>query len=135
MDEFKRAHQRMFKNGFQETERKERQEALRNTSIMEDDVNHRASRVFPNNSTTTNGSQVQMPPPPPQFASSPPRTQQQQQYNNQIVKAIFSVLVHTYLHTYVCVFLIQQTSVKTTTIKTTTRIKEIAYNTRHSSIN
>ncbi|XP_017479601.1 PREDICTED: uncharacterized protein LOC108369112 [Rhagoletis zephyria] len=80
MDEFKRAHQRMFKNGFQETERKERQEALRNTAIMEDDVNHRASRAFRNDNgstTTTNGTQFQIPPPPPQFASSPPRTQPQ----------------------------------------------------------
>ncbi|XP_053950510.1 protein kinase 4 [Anastrepha ludens] len=78
MDEFKRAHQRMFKNGFQETERKERQEALRNTTMMEDDVNHRTSRVFRNeNGPTANGTQFQIPPPPPQFASSPPRTQPQ----------------------------------------------------------
>ncbi|XP_011187883.2 putative uncharacterized protein DDB_G0282129 isoform X1 [Zeugodacus cucurbitae] len=88
MDEFKRAHQRMFKNGFQETERKERQEALRKTTMMEDDVNHRASRMFRNeNGPTANGTQFQIPPPvsqidPPQFASSPPRNQPAQYNTN-----------------------------------------------------
>ncbi|XP_039961406.1 putative uncharacterized protein DDB_G0282129 [Bactrocera tryoni] len=83
MDEFKRAHQRMFKNGFQETERKERQEALRKTTMMEDDVNHRASRMLRNdNGPIANGTQFQIPPPPPQFASSPPRNQPVQYNTN-----------------------------------------------------
>ncbi|XP_037931983.1 putative uncharacterized protein DDB_G0286901 [Teleopsis dalmanni] len=89
MDEFKRAHQRMFKNGFQESERKERQEALKRTTIMEDDVNHRSSRIFNSDVRSSNeklingsengiaGQQINnIPPPPPQFANSPPKTNQ-----------------------------------------------------------
>lgn len=42
----------------------ERQEALRKTTMMEDDVNHRASRMFRNdNGSTANGAQFQIPPP------------------------------------------------------------------------
>lgn len=61
----------------------ERQEALRKTTMMEDDVNHRASRMFRNdNGSTANGAQFQIPPPPPQFASSPPRNQAAQYNTN-----------------------------------------------------
>ncbi|XP_043949405.1 uncharacterized protein LOC108033207 isoform X1 [Drosophila biarmipes] len=43
MDEFKRAHQRMFRNGFHESEHKERVETLKRTSIMPDESCYRNS--------------------------------------------------------------------------------------------
>ncbi|XP_055370993.1 transcription factor mef2A [Condylostylus longicornis] len=41
MDEFKAAHRRMFRNGFNETEM-ERQEELKKTTIMRDETDHRS---------------------------------------------------------------------------------------------
>ncbi|XP_033239284.1 uncharacterized protein [Drosophila pseudoobscura] len=104
MDEFKRAHQRMFRNGFHESEHKERGETLKRTSIMPDDSCYRNittsnsnsnsngngninSRTTPQNSsqssasaTNTNGGAAsngtpELPPPPPQFANPQPRPQ------------------------------------------------------------
>nr|XP_032289088.1 putative uncharacterized protein DDB_G0277255 [Drosophila virilis] len=52
MDEFKRAHQRMFRNGFHESEHKERGETLKRTSIMPDDSCYRSN----NNNSNSNKS-------------------------------------------------------------------------------
>ncbi|XP_020805266.1 mediator of RNA polymerase II transcription subunit 1 [Drosophila serrata] len=96
MDEFKRAHQRMFRNGFHESDHKERGETLKRTSIMPDDSCYRNSintNGFTNGNSRShnningnrlqpaaqNGSQQgipeqpQLPPPPPQFANSQPK--------------------------------------------------------------
>ncbi|XP_032588700.1 putative uncharacterized protein DDB_G0277255 [Drosophila mojavensis] len=51
MDEFKRAHQRMFRNGFHESEHKERGETLKRTSIMPDDSCYRNNN---NNNSNSN---------------------------------------------------------------------------------
>ncbi|SPP77762.1 uncharacterized protein LOC117580620 [Drosophila guanche] len=98
MDEFKRAHQRMFRNGFHESEHKERGETLKRTSIMPDDSCYRNSTIPSSSSSRTtsaqNSSQLgvtnggaaapapaasngtpELPPPPPQFANPQPRPQ------------------------------------------------------------
>ncbi|XP_017852831.1 homeobox protein 5 [Drosophila busckii] len=99
MDEFKRAHQRMFRNGFHESEHKERGETLKRTSIMPDDScyrnsnnnnsssnrnsnsssngSNRMSLLNGNNNNNSVNSTPDLPPPPPQFAN--PKQQQQQQ--------------------------------------------------------
>ncbi|XP_017120292.1 hyphally regulated cell wall protein 3 isoform X1 [Drosophila elegans] len=59
MDEFKRAHQRMFRNGFHESEHKERGETLKRTSIMPDESCYRNSinsNGFGSNRSNSNGS-------------------------------------------------------------------------------
>nr|NP_572290.2 uncharacterized protein Dmel_CG5921, isoform C [Drosophila melanogaster]AAN09159.2 uncharacterized protein Dmel_CG5921, isoform C [Drosophila melanogaster] len=97
MDEFKRAHQRMFRNGFHESEHKERGETLKRTSIMPDESCYRNSINSNNNngfsrnrsnSNTNNNNRLQsqngvnpangngspeLPPPPPQFANPQPK--------------------------------------------------------------
>ncbi|EDV44457.2 uncharacterized protein Dana_GF20367, partial [Drosophila ananassae] len=103
MDEFKRAHQRMFRNGFHESEHKERGETLKRTSIMPDDSSYRSinSNAVANNALTNNhnnhnnhtshsrlpqnGAKLangnggsangspELPPPPPQFANPQPK--------------------------------------------------------------
>ncbi|XP_017089767.2 uncharacterized protein [Drosophila bipectinata] len=98
MDEFKRAHQRMFRNGFHESEHKERGETLKRTSIMPDDSSYRNSNnsnAFANNALTNNrnsqsrlpqngakpangngnsaNGSPELPPPPPQFANPQPK--------------------------------------------------------------
>ncbi|XP_026838795.1 cell wall protein AWA1 isoform X1 [Drosophila erecta] len=99
MDEFKRAHQRMFRNGFHESEHKERGETLKRTSIMPDESCYRnsissngfsssrsssnsntgnfsnSSRLQPQNGVSpANGSgSPELPPPPPQFANPQPK--------------------------------------------------------------
>ncbi|XP_064547256.1 putative uncharacterized protein DDB_G0277255 isoform X2 [Drosophila montana] len=52
MDEFKRAHQRMFRNGFHESEHKERGETLKRTSIMPDDSCYRNNSNNSNNNNS-----------------------------------------------------------------------------------
>ncbi|XP_055909560.1 rho GTPase-activating protein gacU [Eupeodes corollae] len=79
MDEFKRAHKRMFRNGFKETDRMERQSELRKTAMMQDEVDHRSSNCNVSKSEYNNliSSSMQndtngyypTPPPPPQFAN------------------------------------------------------------------
>ncbi|XP_017064094.1 cell wall protein AWA1 isoform X1 [Drosophila eugracilis] len=58
MDEFKRAHQRMFRNGFHESEHKERGETLKRTSIMPDESCYRntsnSNGFSSNRSSSTN---------------------------------------------------------------------------------
>ncbi|XP_030079443.1 myb-like protein AA [Drosophila hydei] len=54
MDEFKRAHQRMFRNGFHESEHKERGETLKRTSIMPDDSCYRNNNNNNSNSSNNN---------------------------------------------------------------------------------
>ncbi|XP_055840995.1 putative uncharacterized protein DDB_G0277255 [Episyrphus balteatus] len=79
MDEFKRAHKRMFRNGFIETDRTERQVELRKTAMMQDEVDHRSSNcnvskteynnlISSSMQNDTNG-YYPTPPPPPQFAN------------------------------------------------------------------
>ncbi|XP_033170452.1 cell wall protein AWA1 isoform X1 [Drosophila mauritiana] len=103
MDEFKRAHQRMFRNGFHESEHKERGETLKRTSIMPDEscyrnsINSTNSNGFSRNRSNSNTNNTgnfsnnnrlqpqngvnpangngspELPPPPPQFANPQPK--------------------------------------------------------------
>ncbi|XP_030381019.1 uncharacterized protein LOC115628900 [Scaptodrosophila lebanonensis] len=99
MDEFKRAHQRMFRNGFHESEHKQRGETLKRTSIMPDDSCYRSNNTSSsnnNNNNSNNSRQLllnggasnnnnnnnngipELPPPPPEFANpQPPQAPQQ----------------------------------------------------------
>ncbi|XP_073833764.1 uncharacterized protein [Musca autumnalis] len=90
MNEFKQAHKRMFRNGFKESsENKDRQEALKGTTMMDDPTTYRAKGTKPpgkveiaentkektqqengnNNNTNKNNSHI--PKPPPMQMSSP----------------------------------------------------------------